>query len=232
MVEYGGIKNINMDKKTENEKTVSDYYRNLLNAVDIHTYADIDLDISNLSDEQAVGLEYAIRLLNENEQEILHLRYGEGMSFRAIGEHRGISVTRAGQIHARAVWKLRQPSCYVWYTEGFTIHDAKRKSGAERIRKSLQKRREIGILEKSCMKLGISYGLYEKLQKAGLGTIGNLQNAMKRRTWHDCIRGVGVKQAGLLVCRMMEAGLIDESYAAVQEYSQQKRKSAAQDNDF
>lgn len=186
--------------KTENEKTVSVFYRNLLNVVDIQTYADIDLDIDNLSDDQAAGLEYAICLLNENEQEILYLRYGGGMSFRAIGEHRGILVICAGQKHARAVWKLRQPSCYVWYTEGFTIHDAKRKSGAERIRKSLQKRKDMGILEKSCMKLGISYGLYEKLQKAGLGTIGNLQNAMKKRTWHNCIRGVGIKQAGLLVC--------------------------------
>lgn len=123
--------------KTENEKTVSVFYRNLLNVVDIQTYADIDLDIDNLSDDQAAGLEYAICLLNENEQEILYLRYGGGMSFRAIGEHRGILVICAGQKHARAVWKLRQPSCYVWYAEDFTIHDAKRKSGAERTRKSL-----------------------------------------------------------------------------------------------
>ena len=208
---------MNKDKKIDLQ-----YYKNLLNAVDIKTYADIDLDTGSLSNDQVAGLEYAVFRLSENEQEILRLRYGERMSYVAIGEKRGISAARVGQIHAGAVWKLRQPSCYVWYVEGFCIHDEKRKAGADRIRQSLQRQKNIGILEKRCMKLNIPYGLYERLRKAGLGTIGNLQNAMKKRAWHEYVRGVGVKQAELLVCRMMEMGLIDENYAAVQEYYQRK----------
>lgn len=125
-----------MDKKAELQ-----YYRNLLNAVDIKTYADMDLDTDNLSNDQVAGLEYVVCRLSENEQEILRLRYGERMSNVAIGEKKGISAARAGQIHSGAVWKLRQPSCYVWYVEGFHIHDEKRKAGADRIRQSLQNKK-------------------------------------------------------------------------------------------
>lgn len=206
-----------MDKKAELQ-----YYRNLLNAVDIKTYADMDLDTDSLSNDQVAGLEYVVCRLSENEQEILRLRYEERMSYVAIGEKKGISAARAGQIHSGAVWKLRQPSFYVWYVEGFHIHDEKRKAGADWIRQSLQKQKNVGILEKNCMKLNIPYGLYERLRQAGLGTIGNLQNVMKKRVWHESVRGVRVKQAGLLVCRMMEMELIDENYAAVKEYYRRK----------
>lgn len=130
-------------------------YKNLLKAVDICTYAGIELNYDNLSEDQADGLEYAVRRLKSNEQEILYLRYGEGMSFRMIGERKGISAARAGQIHAGAVWKLRQPSYYVWYVEGLEVHYARREAGAERLRLRQQKSESTGMLERSCMKIGI-----------------------------------------------------------------------------
>lgn len=208
------------------------YHKNLLKAVAICGYAGIELDCENLSEDQAAGLEYALCLLKESEQEILWLRYGEGMSYRCIGDQKGISATRAGQIHARAVWKLRQPSCHVWYVEGYRVHYAKRAAGAERIRQCQQKRESAGILEQSCMKLGIPYGMYTRLQKAGFETIGKLQKVMKRRRWQESVRGVGEKQADIIVSRMMEMGLISEDYAAMREYRQRRNNAVAQDRTF
>lgn len=202
-------------------------YKKLLKVVDICAYAGIELNYDNLSEDQVDGLEYAVGKLKNNEREILCLRYGEGMSFRMIGEQKGISATRAGQIHAGAVWKLRQPSYYVWYVEGLEAHYTRREACAERVRLRQQTSESTGILERSCMKIGIPYGMYTRLQKAGYGTIGKLQNAMKKSGWQNSVKGVGVKQADIIVCKMMEAGFVREDYAAVQEYYE--RKNAVDD---
>lgn len=200
------------------------YLEHVLNAIDINKYAGIKLDWTNLTEDQITGLKYAVSRLSDNEQEVLRLRYECKMTFRAIGEQKGISGARAGQIHEKAVYALRKPSQYVWFVEGYNTHNAKREADVERVKQHIKVREDVCILEKSCRRLGIPERILVKLQRAGFETIGQLQSVMKKYHWEHYVTGIGIRSADILVCRMVEMGLVGEKDAAVREY--QKRKNA------
>lgn len=202
-----------------NENHAASYPENLMKA--INKGADISIDYKNLSKDQMAGLDFAISQLKENEQEVIRLRYEEGLSLRAVGEKVGLSSSRIGQIHAKALRKLSHPSRRAWYVEGYEAWNGRREAEIERIKQSMSecaKGQAAGMLDKSCLVLGIGYGIFYRLREAGIETIGELQHAMRNAHWHGGVNGIGYKSANILVGKMLEFSLVDDSYEAVKEY--------------
>ncbi len=72
-----------------------------------------------LSPDQAAGLDHAVGMLPEREQELLRLRYQEERTLQECGERFGFSRERARQILVRAVGKLRHPSRAAFIRDGY-----------------------------------------------------------------------------------------------------------------
>lgn len=101
------------------KKKVICYPENLLTELDVNNISKVAIKYDEVTKDQLAGLEFTIRQLKENEQEVLHLRYKEGLTFKLIGEHMGLSGGRAGQIHAKAIRKLKHPARIEWYVYGY-----------------------------------------------------------------------------------------------------------------
>ena len=52
----------------------------------------LNTGVTNVSKDQEMGLEYALGLLKEQHQEIIKLRFEEGLTFKEIGERLGSEV--------------------------------------------------------------------------------------------------------------------------------------------
>ena len=76
--------------------------------------------IAPFTDDQLQGLEYAISLLDEREQQFLAYRYEEHMTLAKIGDKHSITTERARQIIRNALMKLKTPSWREYYIYGFS----------------------------------------------------------------------------------------------------------------
>ena len=221
------IKGIEQMEKRKDQSPAC-YLINLLKAIDINSYAGTEFDYENISKDQMTGLKYAVSCMQEKEQKIVKYRYKDGMCFRAIGEKLGISGTRAVQLHNRVLWELRNPPKNSWYVEGYEAYMTRHEMEMEAARQFGQNKNGPGMEEMpvdSCRdELGMNNRMLNSLHRYGLGTIGKLRGAMQEPHWNASVRGIGDKSADMLVCRMMELGLIDETYEAVKEYKWKNEK--------
>ncbi len=71
-----------------------------------------------LNDDQIAGLRHALTLLKDREQDIIKMRFEDGATFSEVGKRLGISGSRASQIAAKAIKKLRHPNRSVFFRNG------------------------------------------------------------------------------------------------------------------
>ena len=72
-----------------------------------------------LEPEQVKGLEHILGLLSGREQELLDLRYREGMTQEECGSRFNFSHSRAGQVEQATLRKLRHPHRIAYVRDGY-----------------------------------------------------------------------------------------------------------------
>lgn len=88
-------------KKPDNYE--SPYPYNLLDDIFGETFDHV------LSEDEANGLNYCLRTLNEKEQTVIGLRYEKEMTLRQAGKELNVTLERIRQIQAKALRKLKSP---------------------------------------------------------------------------------------------------------------------------
>ncbi|MCF0229883.1 MAG: hypothetical protein HUJ76_09370 [Parasporobacterium sp.] len=199
------------EKKKPEKK--ADYPQNLFRAM--------KLNLKSPTEDQMMGLEFAIGQLQDDQREILRLHFEQGLTFREVGEITGISGARCGHLSRTALRHLKQPRKILWIKEGYQGRVLKMFSIAEEARKQFIKEGkavQAEMMLKSPDALsGITAQHARLLMNAGIGNIGILRETMKEDFWNCRIPGIGDAIGRKLVAALYYSGLIDESFEAYKE---------------
>ena len=201
------------EKKKEDKKTKAQYPQNLLK--------DINTDIKNPSDDQVLGLEFAIGQLKESEQEVIRLRYEQGLTYKAVSEQTGKSSARCGQLVKRALLRLQSSNRIAWIVEGYQGHLNNLIVRSEEDRRQFiaeGKLEQADFMTKSPDVLdGITSRHAMLLLNVGISNVGILREVMKGDFWTRSITGIGDTTGKKIVCAMYRAGVIDDTFEAYKE---------------
>ncbi len=200
-----------LEKKKVQKKV--NYPQNLLTA--------LKTDIKNPSEDQILGLEFALGQLKEAEQGVLSLHYEKGLTYNEIGIQTGRSGSRCGSMARRAILRLQRPNRLAWIIEGYKGRLTKINEQAEEARKQFiaEGRTELAnlMLQSPDTLNGITARHASLLMNVGIGNIGVLREAMKDDFWTRQIPGVGEETGKKLVYAMYRAGIIDDTFEAYKE---------------
>lgn len=203
----------NTERKKSDKKTIVSYPQNLLK--------DINTEIENPSEDQLLGLEFAISQLKESDQEIIRLRYEKGLTYKEIGAQTGKSSSRCGQLIKRALLRFQSSSRIAWITEGYQGHLTRLDVQSDEARKqflSEGKVKQAELMTKSPDALeGVTARHATLLLSAGISSIGILREIMKGDFWTHSIPGIGHTIGKKIVYAMYCAGIIDENIEAYKE---------------
>ena len=202
-----------VEKKKEDKKGKAVYPHNLLK--------DINVDIKNPSDDQILGLEFAIGQLKEADQEVIRLRYEQGLTYKEVSEQTGKSSARCGQLAKRGLIRLQSSNRIAWVIEGYQGHLKNLIARAAEDRKKFLeegKTEQANLMTKSPDVLeGITSRHAALLLSVGISNIGILREIMKGDFWTRSIPGIGDLSGKKMVCAMYRAGIIDENIEAYKE---------------
>lgn len=204
-------------KKDKKAKRV-DYPANL--------FRDLKLDIKNPTVDQIYGLEFVLEQLKDMQQEVIHLRYEQGLTFKAIGEQTGRSGGRCSQICKQGLHRLGNAQRRSWLVEGYEGRIVKLGELADKCSKEFLaegKREQAALLVQAPDALpGITGNQAKQLIKAGIFNIAALREVLKTDFWTWSTPGIGEMGGRRIVNAMLSAGLIDESFEAYKEISDWK----------
>lgn len=200
-------------EKKADKKTKASYPQNL--------FKDINTDIKNPSEDQILGLEFAIGQLKESEQEVLRLRYEHGLTYKAVSEQAGKSSTRCGQLVKRALLRLQSSNRIAWIVEGYQGHLRNLIVKSEEVRLQFVAEGKIEQAELMLQSPDALEGITSRhaafLSSVGISTIGILREIMKGDFWTNSIPGIGATTGKKMVSAMYSTGIIDENVEAYKE---------------
>lgn len=184
-------------------------------------FKDLNLDIKNPTTDQTVGLEFVLAQLKDMQQEVIHLRYEQGLTYKEIGEKTGRSGGRCSQICKQGLCRLENPQRRSWMVEGYEGRIKKLGDLAVRCSKEFLaegKYEQAALLVQAPDELpGITANQAKQLIKAGIFNIAALREIMNTDFWTWSIPGIGEMGSKRIVNAMLSAGLIDESFEAYKE---------------
>lgn len=209
-----GVKIGDVPEKKKTMKKI-DYPQNILKA--------LKLDIKNVTEDQKIGLEFALSQLKESSQEVIRLHYEKGLTYRQIGEQTGKTGSRCGQLSRTAIFRLQKPNKIAWITEGYQGRIEKGNKIADETRKQFVaegKFEQANLMMKSPDVLdGITVHHAKLLMNVGICNIGVLRETLKENFWTRTIPGIGDETAKKIVFAMYRAGVIDDDFEAYKEAS-------------
>ena len=97
-----------MEKISKSQILREEYPLNLLKAMEAAKTL-FEFVVDTPTEDQIKGLEYALSKLTERERQILHLRYQEHKTLKAIGEIIGVTSERIRSQESRAIFRLASP---------------------------------------------------------------------------------------------------------------------------
>ncbi|MBR3601988.1 MAG: hypothetical protein IKL49_06670 [Lachnospiraceae bacterium] len=199
-------------KKEKKAKKV-DYPANL--------FKDLNLEIKNPTADQMYGLEFVLVQLKDIQQEVIHLRYEQGLTFKAIGEQIGRSGGRCSQICKQGLRRLENAQRQAWMVEGYEGRIARLGELADKCSKEFLaegKTEQAALLVQAPDSLlGITANQAKQLMKAGVFNIAALREIMNTDFGIWSIPGIGEMGGRRIVNAMFSSGLIDESFEAYKE---------------
>lgn len=202
-----------VEKKKEDKKEKLGYPQNL--------FKDINVDIKSPTDDQILGLEFAIGQLKEADQEVIRLRYEQGLTYKAVSEQTRKSSTRCGQLAKRALIRLQSSNRIAWIIEGYQGHLNNLIVRSEEDRKQFIAEGKIEqadlMIKSPDVLVGVTSRHAMLLLNVGISSIGILREIMKGDFWTRSIPGIGDLSGKKMVCAMYRAGIIDENIEAYKE---------------
>ena len=170
--------------KTKKKKT--DYPQNLFKALGLE---------KEPTDDQIMGLEYAIPMIKEREQEVIRYRFQEGLTYKEIGEKLGVSDGRAGQVCNLAIRRLKRDLSFQWIKDGYeaTVKNHKKavvglSVAFETLGKYEQSKRvydDLGSIK------GLSSDNIKCLLNMGIDNVGLLVLLARQKRWEWQVFGIG-----------------------------------------
>ena len=162
-----------------------------------------------LTDDQMVGLLYAMGTLKDKEQTGIRLRYEEHRTFRDTGDHCNLSTERIRQIIVRGIRKLRTPSRLCYIADGYQGVLDKREKEREKARELLKSGDCMKILaEVAIVDLKMSVRAERCLSRAGMSTLADVVKLIEKDP--DAlihIRHLGAKTRYEIVEKLKDYGI-------------------------
>jgi competence ComEA-like helix-hairpin-helix protein len=165
------------------------YPMNLLLTINEDVFAERPIAVEDISQDTFDGLFYVLKMLSDREQEMVRLRFEEGLTLTKIGEAFGVSLERARYIIHDAMRKIRRPAMFAYLKYGLQGNTARLQQMAEKKRNKREGELinlNTASLEEMSEQLGnrAAAGIYEyRIVFGGFQDVDELQRA----------RGVGVK---------------------------------------
>lgn len=186
-------------------------------------FKDLQLDIKNPTADQIYGLEFVLARLKDLQQEVIRLRYEQGLTYKAIGEQTGRSRGRCSQICKQGLRRLENDQRRSWMIEGYEGRIANLGELASKCSKEFLtagKVEQAALLVQTPEELpGITANQAKQLIKAGIFNIAALREILNTDFWTWTIPGIGEQGGKRIVYAMLSAGLIDENFEAYKEIS-------------
>ena len=186
-------------------------------------FKDLQLDIKNPTEDQIYGLEFVLAQLKDMQQEVIRLRYEQGLTYKAIGERTGRSGGRCSQICKQGLRRLENDQRRSWIIEGYEGRITNLEELASKCSKEFL---TAGKVEQAVLLVqtpealpGITANQAKQLIKAGIFNIAALREILNTDFWTWTIPGVGEQGGKRIVYAMLSAGLIDENFEAYKEIS-------------
>lgn len=85
------------------------YPRNLFLTLAKDKVLHVEIPTDNITEDMIAGLEYAISTLPPRDQEVVHMRYAEKMTYVAIGKRFDVTGERIRTLEHRSIVKLHRP---------------------------------------------------------------------------------------------------------------------------
>lgn len=181
------------------------------------------LDSKNPTADQIYGLEFVLAQLKDMQQEVIHLRYEQGLTYKAIGEQIGRSGGRCSQICKQGLRRLGNTWRRLWIIEGYEGRIANLEELASKCSKEFLaagKAEQAALLLQTPETLpGITSKQAKQLIKAGVVNIAALRELLNTDFWTWTISGIGEQSGKRIVNAMLNAGLMDEGFEAYKEIS-------------
>lgn len=181
------------------------------------------LDIKTPTEDQIMGLEFALSQLKEAYQEVIRLHYEKGLTYKEVGVQTGKSGSRCGQLSRIAVFRLQNPNRIAWIIEGYQGRLNKINKLADEAGKQFVKEGKIEqanlMMQSPDVLAGITAHQAKLLMNVGIGNIGVLREVMKEDFWTRTVPGIGYETGKKIVFAMYRAGMIDDSFEAYKEAS-------------
>lgn len=188
----------------------------------------MNIDITEPTDDQIAGLEFAISSLKESWQQIAELHYNQGLTYKETALRMGKSTTMCSQLARLAVKRLQNKTLLPWIVEGYEGRLTNLNKAVEAIKEQFIAEGEYeqaDLLEKSPDVLtGIKPYYAILLANVGIYNIGMLREALKEDLWTSTIPGIGGDSGRFIVLAMYREGLIDEDFAAYREFEKRRQR--------
>ena len=202
------------EKKERKTKRV-DYPANL--------FRDLKLDIKNPTKDQIRGLEFVLAQLKDMQQEVIHLRYEQGLTYKAIGEQTGRSGGRCSQICKQGLRRLGNAWRRSWIVEGYegrvtNLNELASGRSKDFLAAGKTEQAELLVCTPEALP-GITDRQAKQLIKTGVINLAALREILSTNFWTGMIPGIGDQSGKRIVNAMLSAGLIDESFEAYKEIS-------------
>lgn len=207
-----GEKGIRKEKVKKNQKKV-DYPANLLKALELFT--EDGRALTSLSADQMIGLEYALGLLKENEQNILFYRFEKGMTFAEVGKSMGRSSASCSSHCRKAMKKLKDKRVSPWITKGFMAYTETKNQIVEEFLKTLPMMEQFKMLECASFDVSTVFNrvVAEALHRKSIDTIGDLAVTIAGDPlWYRSVSGIGENYANSIRRWFWEAGIRIDRY--------------------
>lgn len=163
----------------QDEKKVLPYPDNLIKGLRIE-----NLSADDMTDDQKTGLEVAVGQLRDRHQRVLEMKYREHKKNDEIGAAMNRAAGTISTYHAKAMQKLKWPEVAIWYRDGY-----------ERTLRSYTERRGMEYREDYVLRIGLSIKQFEAMMTAGIRTVDDLRQAVKKTRWYVPVKGIGAKTA-------------------------------------
>ena len=183
-----------------------EYPYNLLEEV----FAKKEYGLTDLTEDMADGLAYAISALGERREAILRMYYVEGKNTREIAEHFGVSSSAICTMKRNAVMRLRRHDamCYITYgRKGFEEREQRLRLDKEVKKNSEQYQQVMGV---SFEELDLSVRSYNCLRRAGFVTIGDIVDLTEDEIIG--IKNMSWKQYDEIGRKLLARGVFDSAW--------------------
>ena len=130
------------------------------------------------NEDRVKGAEYAFGTINEDEQNVLFLRFSEGKTLEDVAKTYGLSRERIRSMESHALRELRHPIRLEWFQSGYDAVSKKRAVRREAI-KGINACGDNSIIKAgadliSLDEIELSRRTYNGLKRSGANTIGDV----------------------------------------------------------